>query len=152
MQKTHNLEVNKLCLEGMKLATKIACVFDLATPREAFISALKNAANLNNPQEMQAKNVEALKVMLEIGQTEGNTLKQSWKDVLMCISQLDRLQLISGGVDEECGPGCLKGSVCPSFSNRHQRFSKILSLLPETTAVKHWAPRRFDGDCPREQV
>ena len=113
MQKTHNLEVNKLCLEGMKLATKIACVFDLATPREAFISALKNAANLNNPQEMQAKNVEALKAILELGQTEGNTLKQSWKDVLMCISQLDRLQLISGGVDESAVPDVSKARFLP---------------------------------------
>jgi len=107
-QKTHNLEVNKLCLEGMKLATKIACLFDLATPREAFISALKNTANLNNPEEMQAKNVEALKVILELGQTEGNLLKQSWKDVLLCISQLDRLQLISGGVDESAVPDVSK--------------------------------------------
>lgn len=112
-QKTHNIEVNKLCLEGMKLATKIACLFDLATPREAFISALKNTANLNNPQEMQAKNVEALKVILELGQTEGNLLKQSWKDILMCISQLDRLQLISGGVDESAVPDVSKARFVP---------------------------------------
>ncbi|KAK3389456.1 hypothetical protein B0H63DRAFT_518684 [Podospora didyma] len=112
-QKTHNLEVNKLCLEGMKLATQIACLFDLATPREAFISALKNTANLNNPQEMQAKNVEALKVIIELGQTEGNLLKQSWKDVLLCISQLDRLQLISGGVDESAVPDVSKARFAP---------------------------------------
>ncbi|KAK3943212.1 hypothetical protein QBC46DRAFT_351594 [Diplogelasinospora grovesii] len=114
MQKTHNLEVNKLCLEGMRLATQIACLFDLATPREAFISALKNTANLNNPQEMQAKNVEALKVILDLGQTEGNLLKQSWKDVLLCISQLDRLQLISGGVDESAVPDVSKARFVPA--------------------------------------
>jgi brefeldin A-inhibited guanine nucleotide-exchange protein len=113
MQKTHNLEVNKLCLEGMKLATKIACFFDLPTPREAFISALKNTSNLNNPQEMLSKNVEALKVILELGQTEGNLLKESWKDVLMCISQLDRLQLISGGVDENAVPDVSKARFMP---------------------------------------
>ncbi|KAK1759021.1 hypothetical protein QBC47DRAFT_336644 [Echria macrotheca] len=113
IQKTHNLEVNKLCLEGMKLATQIACLFDLATPREAFISALKNTANLNNPQEMQAKNVEALKVILELGQTEGNLLKHSWKDILLCISQLDRLQLISGGVDESAVPDVSKARFVP---------------------------------------
>ncbi|KAK4209987.1 hypothetical protein QBC37DRAFT_43742 [Rhypophila decipiens] len=119
MQKAHNLEVIKLCLEGMKLATKIACLFDLATPREAFISALKNTANLNNPQEMQAKNVEALKVILELGQTEGNLLKQSWKDVLLCISQLDRLQLISGGVDESAVPDVSKARFVPSRTDNH---------------------------------
>ncbi|EAQ88512.1 hypothetical protein CHGG_05131 [Chaetomium globosum CBS 148.51] len=113
IQKTHNLDVNKLCLEGMKLATKIACLFELATPREAFISVFKNTANLNNPREMQAKNVEALKVLLELAQTEGNHLKESWKDVLMCISQLDRLQLISGGVDESAVPDVSRARFVP---------------------------------------
>ncbi|KAI1824068.1 Sec7-domain-containing protein [Xylaria intraflava] len=113
MQKAQNLEVNKLCLEGMKQATRIACLFDLATPREAFMSALKNATNLNNPQEILAKNVEALKVILDLGQTEGNSLKESWKDILMCISQLDRLQLISGGVDEGAIPDVSKARFVP---------------------------------------
>ncbi|KAI1187554.1 guanine nucleotide exchange factor for ADP ribosylation factor [Nemania serpens] len=113
MQKAQNLEVNKLCLEGMKQATRIACLFDLTTPREAFMSALKNATNLNNPQEILAKNVEALRVILDLGQTEGNSLKESWKDILMCISQLDRLQLISGGVDEGAIPDVSKARFVP---------------------------------------
>ncbi|KAI2605618.1 Sec7-domain-containing protein [Hypoxylon sp. NC1633] len=113
MQKAQNLEVNKLCLEGMKQAIKIACLFDLATPREAFMSALKNTTNLNNPQQILAKNVEALRVILEIGQTEGNHLKESWKDILMCISQLDRLQLITGGVDEGAIPDVSKARFMP---------------------------------------
>lgn len=113
MQKGQNLEVSKLCLEGMKQATKIACLFDLATPREAFMSSLKNATNLNNPQEILAKNVEALRVLLELGQTEGNYLKESWKDILMCVSQLDRLQLITGGVDEGAIPDVSKARFMP---------------------------------------
>ncbi|KAM0348623.1 hypothetical protein ACHAPU_004058 [Fusarium lateritium] len=113
IQKSHNLEVNKLCLEGMKLATQIACLFDMSTPREAFMSALKNTTNLNNPQEMMAKNIEALKVVLELGQSEGNVLRESWKDILMCISQLDRLQLISGGVDESAVPDVSKARFLP---------------------------------------
>ncbi|KAL5611845.1 hypothetical protein BROUX41_000581 [Berkeleyomyces rouxiae] len=108
LQKAQNIEVNKLCLEGMKMATKIACLFDLSTPREAFMSAIKNATNLNNPHEIMAKNVKALKVILELGQTEGNFLKSSWKDILMCISQLDRLQLITEGVDENAVPDVSK--------------------------------------------
>ncbi|KAH7171472.1 hypothetical protein EDB81DRAFT_852046 [Dactylonectria macrodidyma] len=113
IQKSQNIEVNKLCLEGMKLATRIACLFDLSTPREAFMSALKNTTNLNNPQEILAKNIEALKVILELGQTEGNILRGSWKDILMCISQLDRLQLISGGVDESAIPDVSKARFLP---------------------------------------
>ncbi|KAG6119737.1 hypothetical protein E4U14_004894 [Claviceps sp. LM454 group G7] len=112
-QKSHNIDVNKLCLEGMKLATKIACLFELSTPREAFISALRNTTNLNNPQDMQAKNIEALKVILDLGQTEGNLLHQSWKDILFCISQLDRLQLITGGVDESTIPDVSQARFMP---------------------------------------
>lgn len=111
MQNTQNIEVIKMCMEGMKLAVRIACLFDLETPREAFVSALKNATNLNNPTEMKAKNVQALKILLEIAQTEGNLLKGSWRDILMCVSQLDRLQLISDGVDEGSIPDVSKARI-----------------------------------------
>ena len=113
MQNAQNIEIIKLCMEGMKLAVRIACLFDLETPREAFVSALKNATNLNNPTEMMAKNVEALKVLIEIAQTEGNLLKESWRDILMCVSQLDRLQLISDGVDEGSIPDVSKARIVP---------------------------------------
>ncbi|PHH92408.1 hypothetical protein CDD83_7589 [Cordyceps sp. RAO-2017] len=113
MQKAHNIEVSRLCFEGMRLATRIACLFELATPREAFISVLKNTTNLNNPQEMLAKNIEALKALLDLGQTEGNLLRESWKDILMCISQLDRLQLITGGVDENAIPDVSQARFIP---------------------------------------
>lgn len=113
MQTAQNLEIIKLCMEGMKLAVRIACLFELEVPRVAFISALRNSTNLNNLPEMMAKNVEALKVLLEIAQTEGNLLKGSWKDILMCVSQLDRLQLISGGVDEGAIPDVSKARIVP---------------------------------------
>ncbi|KAL3427193.1 Sec7 domain-containing protein [Phlyctema vagabunda] len=114
MQNAHNIEIIKQCMEGMKLAVRIACLFDLETPLEAFVSALKNSTNLNNPTEMQAKNVEALKVILEIAQTEGNLLKGSWRDILLCVSQLDRLQLISDGVDEGAIPDVSKARIIPA--------------------------------------
>jgi brefeldin A-inhibited guanine nucleotide-exchange protein len=113
MQNAHNIEVNKLCMEGMKLAIRIACLFDLETPREAFVTALKNATNLDNFLDMHDKNFEALKILLEIAQTEGNLLKGSWKDVLVCLSKLDRLQLISSGVDESSVPDVSKARIVP---------------------------------------
>lgn len=163
MQDAHNIEVIKLCLEGMKLAAKIACFFELSTPREAFISVLKNTANLNNPQEVLAKNVEAMKVLLELGQTEGNYLKESWKDILMCISQLDRLQLITGGVDENSVPDVSKARFLPpqrentndsrrSTSSRKHRprtntgpqgFSTILALEARSDEIIKAVDRIF---------
>ncbi len=132
MQTAQNIEIIKLCMEGMKLAVRIACLFDLETPREAFVSALKNSTNLNNLPEMMAKNVEALKVLLEIAQTEGNLLKESWKDILMCISQLDRLQLISGGVDERSIPDVSKARIQPPRHDTEPRKSSV-SVRPRRT-------------------
>ncbi|CAK7217622.1 guanine nucleotide exchange protein for ADP-robosylation factor [Sporothrix bragantina] len=118
MQNAHNLELHRLCLEGMQLATKIACQFELATPREAFISALRNAASLNNVQDVYAKNVEALRVLLELGYTEGNYLRQSWKDILISVSQLERLQLMASGIDASAVPDVSKARFVPPSKDR----------------------------------
>ena len=111
MQDTQNIETIRLCMEGLRLAIRIACLFDLATPREAFVTALAKFTNLGNLREMMAKNFEALKILLEVAQTEGNLLKGSWREILMCISQLDRFQLISGGVDEGVVPDVSKARI-----------------------------------------
>ena len=149
MQNAHNLEVNKLCLEGMKLATKLACMFDLSTPREAFISALKNATNLNNPQEVLSKNVEALKIILELGQTEGNWLRSSWKDILLCISQLDRLQLISGGVDESAVPDVSKARFMPP-TRQDTSESKKFTTSSRRRGRSNTGPQGFSLEIANE--
>lgn len=107
-QETQNLEMVKLCMEGQKLAIRIACLFDLDDARQAFVASLARFTNLYNLSEMQAKNLEALKALLEVAQLEGNSLKSAWREVLTCISQLDRFQLISTGVDEGALPDVLK--------------------------------------------
>lgn len=111
MQDTQNIEIIRLCMEGFKLAIRIACFFDLETPRVAFVTALAKFTNLGNLREMMAKNLEALKVLVEVAQTEGNLLKSSWRDILTCVSQLDRFQLISGGVDEGVVPDVSKARI-----------------------------------------
>ncbi|KAH8650990.1 putative guanyl-nucleotide exchange factor [Xylariales sp. PMI_506] len=148
MQNAQNLEVNRLCLEGMKQAIRIACLFDLSTPREAFMTAVKNATNLNNPQEILAKNVEALRVILELGQTEGNYLRESWKDVLMCISQLDRLQLISGGVDEGAIPDVSKARFVPPERTNTNDSKK--SVSSRRRGRSNTAPKGFSMEIALE--
>jgi brefeldin A-inhibited guanine nucleotide-exchange protein len=135
VQDTQNLETIKLCMEGMKLAIRIACLFDLETPRVAFVTALAKFTNLNNLREMTAKNVEALKVLLEVAQTEGNLLKDSWRDVLTCISQLDRFQLISGGVDEDVVPDVSKSHILPPSTPDSARRSFQAPRRPRPRAT-----------------
>ncbi|KAI9668898.1 MAG: guanine nucleotide exchange protein for ADP-robosylation factor [Caeruleum heppii] len=135
MQDTENLETIKLCMEGFKLAIRIACLFDLETPRVAFVSALAKFTNLNNLSEMKAKNLEALKILLDVAQTEGNLLRGSWSDILTCISQLDRFQLISTGVDEEVIPDVAKARIRPQAGVDGRRQSHAPRRpRPRTTA------------------
>ncbi|KAF2870571.1 hypothetical protein BDV95DRAFT_495719 [Massariosphaeria phaeospora] len=109
----HNIEIVRLCLEGIKLAIRISCLFDLDNPRQAFVSFLARFTNLYNLSEMKVKNVEALKALIAVAHTEGNLLRESWRDVLTCISQLDRFQLISTGIDERAIPDVLKAQMQP---------------------------------------
>lgn len=130
VQDTQNLETIKLCMEGLQLAIRIACLFDLETPRVAFVSALAKFTNLNNLSEMVAKNVEALKILLEVALTEGDLLKSSWLDVLTCISQLDRFQLISTGIDEGVVPDVSRAKIVHSVASESSggRASSMQSI------------------------
>ena len=107
-QDSNNLEVTKFCMDGLRLAVQIACLFDLEHPRTAFVASIARFTNLYNLSEMKAKNVEALRVLLDVAYSEGNALRDSWRDILMCVSQLDRFQLISEGVDEKSLPDVMK--------------------------------------------
>lgn len=97
-------DVTLTCLEGIKLSIKIACMFDLDYAKKSFLGALIQFENLNNYEEMSSKNIDAIYIMLEIAISEGNHLKSTWIQVLTSISQLERLQLIARGVDQESIP------------------------------------------------
>jgi brefeldin A-inhibited guanine nucleotide-exchange protein len=99
LQETDDMDVVNLCLEGLRSAIRIVCLFDMELERNAFVTTLAKFTFLNNLAEMKPKNVEAIKSLLEIAVTDGNNLKASWKDVLTCVSQLERMQLISSGMD-----------------------------------------------------
>lgn len=88
-----------LCLDGFKNAIKIAGLFDLELERNAYLSTVAKFTYLNNLAEMRPKNVEAIKTLLDIAISDGNNLKSSWREVLTCLSQLERMQLISAGMD-----------------------------------------------------
>jgi brefeldin A-inhibited guanine nucleotide-exchange protein len=134
-QETQNIEVVRLCTEGQKLAIRISCLFDLEDPRQAFVSSLGKSTNLYNFSEMKAKNVEALRALLEVAHTEGNLLKESWREILTCISQLDRFQLISSGVEEGAVPDVLKAQLAPPTQANGPRKSLQIPRRPAARPV-----------------
>ncbi|KAL8637731.1 MAG: hypothetical protein Q9228_005029 [Teloschistes exilis] len=137
MQDTQNLEIIKSCLEGLRLAIRIACIFDSDTPREAFVTSLAKFTNLSNISEMMARNFEALKTLLDIAQHEGNLLKGSWRDVLTCISQLDRFQLISGGVNAGHVPDVNKAPAATASGPRRPQSGRPRQALQQTGSSYH---------------
>lgn len=96
--------ITNTSLEGIKLSIKIACMFDLEYARTSFIGALVQFQHLNNFEEMKPKNIQACYVMLDIAVTEANHLRSSWIQIATSISQLERLQLIAQGVDQDTIP------------------------------------------------
>jgi len=81
LQQTDNMEVVELCLDGFKNAIRIVCFFDLELERNAFVTTLAKFTFLNNLGEMKAKNMEAIKALLDVAINEGNNLKGSWHEV-----------------------------------------------------------------------
>ncbi|KXL43876.1 hypothetical protein M433DRAFT_155419 [Acidomyces richmondensis BFW] len=147
-QETQNLDTIRICMEGQKLAIRIACLFDLEDPRRAFVASLAQSTSLYNLSEMKAKNVEALKALLDVAYTEGNLLKESWRDILTCISQLDRFQLISSGVEEGAVPDMLRAQSVSSQSNGQGGRRSVHSQRRPTT--RHVTSGSFQPDIAEE--
>lgn len=145
VHETQNLDTIRLCMDGIRLSIRISCRYDLETPRVAFVTALAKFTNLGNLREMVAKNIEALKVLLDVAITEGNHLKSSWREVLTCISQLDRFQLLSDGVDEGALPDVSMARInTPANSESRSRKSLQVPGRPRHKSINGTTPFRAD--------
>ncbi|CAF3269094.1 unnamed protein product [Rotaria socialis] len=113
LQDSDHIDLTNLCLIGISYAIRIACIFHMELERNAFIQALSRFTLLmatSQVIEIKAKNVECLKILISVAQTDGNYLGEAWYDVLKCISQLELAQLFGVNVN--------KGKM--SVSNHHQ--------------------------------
>ncbi|WAQ80954.1 hypothetical protein PtA15_1A292 [Puccinia triticina] len=124
------LEMIKLSLKGFKQAIKIVCLFDLELERDAFLTTLSKFTFLNNLSEMKSKNIETIKTLLDIALVDGNYLKSSWNLILNCVSQLERFQLISQGVDldlsnNELTPGRRSSTHKPTKSRQMKPSEEV---------------------------
>lgn len=85
------------------------------TERNAFVQALTRFTLLtakNSLTEIKQKNVESIKLLITIGDENGEFLDECWYDVLKCISQLELAQFLSTGAH----PGKVVGSSSPGYS------------------------------------
>jgi brefeldin A-inhibited guanine nucleotide-exchange protein len=140
LQQTEDMGVVELCLDGFKNAIRIVCFFDLELERNAFVTTLAKFTFLNNLGEMKAKNMEAIKTLLDVAVNEGNNLKGSWHEVLSCVSQLEHMQLISSGVDVPDGRKGYSRVTWFQPSISHGRCS-FLSGEFANSLTKNWRMR-----------
>lgn len=101
LQDCDDPKIASLCLDGIKCAIRIACIFHMGLERDAYVQALARFTLLTATTpltEMKAKNVDTIKTLIEVAHTDGNYLGGSWLDIVRCISQLELAQLIGTGV------------------------------------------------------
>lgn len=104
LQDSEEADLIDRSLTGFKQAIKIVCLFDLELERNAFVTTLAKFTFLNDYSEMRPKNVEAIRCMLDIAAVSGSYLKGSWREVIICVSQLEKFQLITKGIDSRAMP------------------------------------------------
>ncbi|GAB4845824.1 Brefeldin A-inhibited guanine nucleotide-exchange protein 5 [Ancistrocladus abbreviatus] len=78
-----------LCMEGFRAGIHITHVLGMDTMRYAFLTSLVRFTFLHAPKEMRSKNVEALRTLLALCDSEIDSLQDTWNAVLECISRLE---------------------------------------------------------------
>ncbi|KAL6545251.1 Brefeldin A-inhibited guanine nucleotide-exchange protein 5 [Orobanche gracilis] len=78
-----------LCMEGFKEGIHITFALGMDTIRYAFLTSLLRYNFLHAPKDMRGKNIEALRTILTLCDTEFDALQDSWSAILECISRLE---------------------------------------------------------------
>ncbi|XP_055508524.1 brefeldin A-inhibited guanine nucleotide-exchange protein 2-like isoform X2 [Leucoraja erinacea] len=111
LQDCDDPDVAFLCLEGIRCAIRIACIFGMQIERDAYVQALARFTLLTASSgitEMKQKNIDTIKTLITVAHTDGNHLGNSWLEILKCISQLELAQLIGTGVKTKYISGSLR--------------------------------------------
>lgn len=80
-----------LCMEGFKAGIHLTHVLGMDTMRYAFLTSLLRFNFLHVPKDMRSKNVEALRTLLDLCDSDTGALQDTWIAILECISRLEFL-------------------------------------------------------------
>ncbi|KAB2019746.1 hypothetical protein ES319_D07G018000v1 [Gossypium barbadense] len=89
MEEGENRPRVALCMEGFKAGIHITYVLGMDTMRYAFLTSLVRFTFLHAPKDMRSKNVEALRTLLGLCDSEPDSLQDTWNAVLECVSRLE---------------------------------------------------------------
>nr|CAB3222754.1 brefeldin A-inhibited guanine nucleotide-exchange protein 1 [Phallusia mammillata] len=166
LQDFEDKEVTTLCLNGMKYAVRIACIFGLSLERDTFIQALSRFSLLQATagiRELKWKNIESIKTLISIAYTDGNYLQESWHEILKCISHLELLQLIGSGVKDQATVAMKRSAamidnnpiLTKTFGMEQKKLATIQESMGETSSQSivvavdriFTGSTRLDGDA-----
>uniref|UniRef100_A0A8C2GT06 ADP-ribosylation factor guanine nucleotide-exchange factor 1 (brefeldin A-inhibited) n=1 Tax=Cyprinus carpio TaxID=7962 RepID=A0A8C2GT06_CYPCA len=136
LQDCDDTEVASLCLEGIRCAIRIACIFSIQLERDAYVQALARFTLLTASSgitEMKQKNIDTIKTLITVAHTDGNYLGNSWHEILKCISQLELAQLIGTGVKARYISGTVRGKEGFITSTKEQTSDEYLGLGQSVT-------------------
>lgn len=150
LQDCDDPEIASLCLDGIRCAVRIACIFHMTLERDAYVQALARFTLLtaNSPiNEMKAKNIDTIKTLIMVAHTDGNYLGSSWLDIVKCISHLELAQLIGTGVRPEflSGPASHRDALDPS-AKEHIGETSSQSIVVAVDRI-FTGSIRLDGDA-----
>uniref|UniRef100_A0A3B3X8P8 SEC7 domain-containing protein n=1 Tax=Poecilia mexicana TaxID=48701 RepID=A0A3B3X8P8_9TELE len=142
LQDCDDTEVASLCLEGIRCAIRIACIFSIQLERDAYVQALARFTLLTASSgiaEMKQKNIDTIKTLITVAHTDGNYLGNSWHEIMKCISQLELAQLIGTGVKARYISGTVRGKEGFITSTKEQNNDEYLGLVGGTVDRKQIA-------------
>uniref|UniRef100_A0A671YMQ5 ARF guanine nucleotide exchange factor 1 n=1 Tax=Sparus aurata TaxID=8175 RepID=A0A671YMQ5_SPAAU len=142
LQDCDDTEVASLCLEGIRCAIRIACIFSIQLERDAYVQALARFTLLtasSGISEMKQKNIDTIKTLITVAHTDGNYLGNSWHEIMKCISQLELAQLIGTGVKARYISGTVRGKEGFITSTKEQSNDEYLGLVGGTVDRKQIA-------------
>uniref|UniRef100_A0A8C9Y3Y9 ARF guanine nucleotide exchange factor 1 n=1 Tax=Sander lucioperca TaxID=283035 RepID=A0A8C9Y3Y9_SANLU len=142
LQDCDDTEVASLCLEGIRFAIRIACIFCIQLERDAYVQALARFTLLtasSGISEMKQKNIDTIKTLITVAHTDGNYLGNSWHEIMKCISQLELAQLIGTGVKARYISGTVRSKDGFITTTKEQSNDEYLGLVGGTVDRKQIA-------------
>jgi brefeldin A-inhibited guanine nucleotide-exchange protein len=148
LQSSDCMDAISEALDGFKSCMYIISTFDMELERKTFMSTLCKFTSLSHLESIRPKNIEIIKVFLEIVYSDGNSFRDDWKDIVICLNNLEKLQSASqnnnamGFLDSDC----LKSKE--GHEKKNQRPSALLmevSAATNSQAMTVMVDRIFTG-------
>ncbi|XP_071691146.1 brefeldin A-inhibited guanine nucleotide-exchange protein 2-like isoform X2 [Rutidosis leptorrhynchoides] len=126
------------CLEGFRHAIHVTAVMSMKTHRDVFVTSLAKFTSLHSPADIKQRNIDAIKVIVEIADEDGDYLQEAWEHILTCVSRFENLHLLREGAPPDA---TFFSSYTKEFGKSKQMKSNILPVLKQkgTGRIQHAA-------------